>query len=99
MVAFTATDYTKKADGRIQIYLADTDCLDGILNRCNVRRLTDDDDNWNYPRFSPDGSLILVTSDRGGSEDLWLIDLEGYIVEQLTSSPFDEYDGSWEPLQ
>lgn len=99
MVVFTATDYGKKADGRTQLYLADTDCTDGILNRCNVRRLTDDEDNWTYPRFSPDGSLILVTSDRGGSEDLWLIDLEGYIIEQVTSSPFDEYDGSWQPLQ
>jgi serine/threonine protein kinase len=98
MVVFTATDYAKRASGRIQLYLADTNCIDGILNRCNVRRITDDEDNWTTPRFSPDGELILVTSDRGGSEDLWLIDLEGYIIEQLTSSPFDEYDGSWQPL-
>ena len=98
MVVFTATDYSKRADGRIQLYLADTDCTDGILNKCNVRRITDDEDNWTYPRFSPDGALILVTSDRGGSEDLWLIDTQGYVVEQLTSSPFDEYDGNWQPL-
>ncbi|MDE2980794.1 MAG: amidohydrolase family protein [Gemmatimonadota bacterium] len=31
--------------------------------------------SWNsFPRYSPDGMRIAITSDRGGSEDLWILD-------------------------
>ncbi|MBC6492760.1 amidohydrolase [Flavihumibacter stibioxidans] len=37
-----------------------------------------------HPRYSPDGKKILFTSDRSGSENLWLIDTEKQDTSQLT---------------
>ena len=34
--------------------------------------------SWNmFPRFSPDGKKILLTSDRSGSDDLWVYSIAG----------------------
>ncbi len=37
-----------------------------------------------HPRFSPDGKKILFTSDRSGSENIWIIDTEKRDTIQLT---------------
>ena len=29
-----------------------------------------------HPRYSPDGKKLLFTSDRSGSENVWIIDME-----------------------
>lgn len=78
-----------------QLFLADASCR--YFNRCVIRRLTEDGFNYIRPRFSPDGTLILVASDRGGNLDLYVMDLTGQIVQRLTESPFDEYHGEWQP--
>ena len=38
------------------------------------------------PVFSPDGKMISFISDRGGSENLWVSDLDGSNPKQLTKS-------------
>jgi serine/threonine protein kinase/Tol biopolymer transport system component len=82
-------------DSRRQLFLADTNCE--FIHECNAVRLTDDLYNYYTPRFSPDGSLILVASNRFNNLDLWVLDLNGDVVRQVTESPFDEYDGVWQP--
>ncbi len=37
------------------------------------------------PRFSPDGKTIAFTSDRGGIDNIWLMDADGKSPEALTS--------------
>lgn len=37
-----------------------------------------------HPRYSPDGKKILFTSDRSGSENIWIIDLDKKDTFQLT---------------
>lgn len=51
-----------------------------------------------HPRYSPDGRMISFTSDRGGMENLWLMDSDGKNQRALTSDK-DAYIRSavWTP--
>src|SRR5690625_5830766 len=40
------------------------------------------------PRFSPDGSKILFTSDAGGGDNIWIMNRDGSDARQLTSENF-----------
>lgn len=50
------------------------------------------------PRFSPDGTKILFTSDAGGADNIWVMDVDGSNAEQLTSEKFRLLNNpSWHP--
>ncbi len=52
--------------------------------------------SWNmFPRYSPDGSAILFTSDRAGVEDQWLLDRASGSLTNLTKGKTSVYQGSW----
>ena len=40
------------------------------------------------PRFSPDGKRIAFTSDRGGGDNIWLMNVDGSDKRQLTKEDF-----------
>lgn len=40
------------------------------------------------PRFSPDGSQILFTSDAGGGDNIWVMDTNGESAKQITNESF-----------
>ncbi|RMG76995.1 MAG: amidohydrolase, partial [Bacteroidetes bacterium] len=40
------------------------------------------------PRFSPDGSKILFTSDAGGGDNIWVMNADGKDAKQLTKEDF-----------
>ncbi len=40
------------------------------------------------PRFSPDGTKILFTSDAGGGDNIWVMDANGENAKQLTKEDF-----------
>ena len=40
------------------------------------------------PRFSPDGSKILFTSDAGGGDNIWVMDADGQNARQVTKENF-----------
>ncbi len=43
------------------------------------------DMSWDYqPRYSPDGTEILFTSDRGGSDNIWIMKADGSEPEAFT---------------
>jgi Tol biopolymer transport system component len=89
--------FAERIDGRWQISLADTNCP--IINECNVKRLVNDSFTYPEARFSPDGSMLLVSSDRAGAghTDLWLMDLNGNPIQQVTFETLDTYHGVWKP--
>ena len=50
------------------------------------------------PRYSPDGSRVLFVSDRDGSENLWLIDVDSRATRQVTNAPANNYESpEWLP--
>lgn len=44
---------------------------------------------------SSEETVILFSSDRNGNSDVFLMDLEGTITQQLTNSPYEEWGGVW----
>ena len=40
------------------------------------------------PRFSPDGSRIAFTSDRGGGDNIWVMNADGSGTRQITNETF-----------
>ncbi len=50
------------------------------------------------PRFSPDGKRIAFTSDRGGGDNIWIMNLDGSDKRQLTKEDFRLLNQpSWSP--
>jgi len=41
-----------------------------------------------HPRFSPDGTRIAFTSDRGGGDNIWVMNADGSDKRQLTNESF-----------
>jgi imidazolonepropionase-like amidohydrolase/Tol biopolymer transport system component len=50
------------------------------------------------PRFSPDGSRIAFTSDRGGGDNIWTMKTDGSDVQQITDESFRLLNNpTWSP--
>ena len=50
------------------------------------------------PRFSPDGQLIAFTSDRGGGDNIWVMNADGSGVRQITRENFRLLNApTWSP--
>ncbi|WP_425408050.1 amidohydrolase family protein [Hyphococcus sp.] len=50
------------------------------------------------PRFSPDGSKIAFTSDRGGGDNIWIMNADGSDKRQVTSEDFRLLNNpTWSP--
>ncbi|MCA9751284.1 MAG: PD40 domain-containing protein, partial [Gemmatimonadetes bacterium] len=50
------------------------------------------------PRWSPDGGKILFTSDRGGGENLWLMNADGTDARAITAETYRlPNNGVWHP--
>src|SRR6185369_14864126 len=78
-------------NGRVKIYTID-------LATGTITALTRDGD-WSdeQPRWSPDGKTIAFKSNRGGSDNLYLMDGDGRNVRRITDHAGNDFDPSWLP--
>lgn len=54
--------------------------------------------SWNmHPRFSPEGNRIAFTSDRSGSDDIWILDLDTDSSTNHTKSDQPVFHPTWAP--
>ncbi|MDX1643019.1 MAG: hypothetical protein R3244_01535, partial [Thermoanaerobaculia bacterium] len=61
------------------------------------RSLTAGNSDDRQPAYSPDGSAILFTSNRGGNLDIWLYEVESGAIRQLTDDDANDWDPGWTP--
>jgi len=62
------------------------------------RRIADGLSYEHQPRFSPDGRRIAFVSDRGGADNIWIMNVDGSDKRQLTKEDFRLLNQpSWSP--
>ena len=70
-----------------------------VMNRdgSGLRRLTTNDWEWDkHPSYSPDGSQIIFTSNRGtGRRQIWIMGADGSNPRPLFTSSFEDYSPIW----
>lgn len=60
-------------------------------------RLTNDDSAQREPALSPDGRRVAFTSNRGGSDDIWVVNTDGTGLRQVTAHPGEDAWPTWSP--
>ena len=52
--------------------------------------------SWNmFPRYSPDGKTIMFTSDRSGSDNLWVYDIYSAEMTNVSKMELPVHQGTW----
>src|SRR4051794_1816267 len=64
----------------------------------DVRRLTADPAHDEGPIWSPDGTKIALTSERGGSSGIWVMNADGSGPRRLTDDPSLDESPDWQPI-
>lgn len=61
------------------------------------QRLTSDAAQDRAPALSPDGRRVAFTSNRGGSDDVWVVDVATRALRRITAHPGVDADPTWSP--
>ncbi len=63
----------------------------------DAEQITIDQASIRYLDLSPDGRRLLVSSDRSGNHDIWVLPAEGGAMTQLTTNPTEDRQARWSP--
>ena len=103
--------FSVSPDGRRVAYAVSTPDVDANVSRSAIwmvslddssrsgepRRMTAGDKRDSDPRFSPDGRRLAFLSNRGGSSQIWVLDLSGGDPVQATTFPTEVNGFTWSP--
>jgi Tol biopolymer transport system component len=68
------------------------------LDGSDLVQIIDSDPTADFQgRVSPDGSRLLFLSNRGGNVDIYVADIDGGNITQLTDTATEEYSADWSP--
>jgi TolB protein len=98
--------FMSNRDRYFEIYVLDVDCATlpgGCLG--NIRRLTINRDFDGFPAWSPDGKVVVFSSDRSGEFELYTVDADcapepeqcEETVRRLTDHPQRDLSPTWSP--
>ncbi len=94
----TWTNVDVSPNGKRLVFDILGDLYEVSIHGGTARRLTDGPAYDHQPRWSPDGSRILFTSDRGGSDNLWTLELATAALRPVTSDAGHVINsGAWTP--
>jgi len=80
--------FESSMDGDSEIYL---------LTKKKLEKLTDNSWDDEYPKWSPDGKRIAYTANPRGNYDIFVMDMDGSNITQITTSQKDEVEHAWFP--
>jgi serine/threonine-protein kinase len=60
-------------------------------------RLRDDGREYSFPRLSPDGTQLAVTSPSGSNYDVWILDLRRGSLQRVTRASGEDFGPVWNP--
>jgi TolB protein len=82
--------------GPSSIYIMDFDPSTGTRTGEAIR-LTDKKTSDGWPTWSPDGKQIAFESDRSGNWEIWVVNLDGSGLTNLTNHPARDQYPAWSP--
>jgi Tol biopolymer transport system component len=68
-----------------------------LLTKDGVTKLTDNDWDDEFPKWSPDGEKIAYSANPKGNYDIFIMDADGSNITQVTTSPKAEVEHAWFP--
>jgi TolB protein len=96
------SDVSVDTTGKWMVFTStrDSDHPNIYLQRVNgnsVIQLTNDEADYAFPTFSPDGKQIAFCSTRAGNWDIYTMDIDGRNVVQVTNDPMQHIHPSFSP--
>ena len=63
----------------------------------DAQQITFDQAFVEFVDVSPDGQRLIVSSDRAGNPDLWMLPAEGGDMQAITNDPTPDWSSAWSP--
>jgi tricorn protease len=81
------------------VFVYGEDIWKAPINGGNAVKLTVNDGQERFPKFSPDGSMIAFTGDYDGNSDVYVMNPEGGNITRVTYHPAIDNVVGWHPVK